>query len=77
LDPSANTKVIEHHKSCVFYIWGFASQTVGFGLICEKEPHAFHMPKGVFGLTFGFGFCPLKYKSQPKSWIQKTTFSKS
>jgi hypothetical protein len=22
--------------------------------------------KGVFGLTFGFGFCPLKAKSQPK-----------
>jgi hypothetical protein len=34
-------------------------------------------PKGVFGLTFGFSFCPLKTKSQPKGWIQETTFSKS
>jgi hypothetical protein len=32
---------------------------------------------GVFGLTFGFGFCPLKAKSQPKGWIQEATFSKS
>jgi hypothetical protein len=23
----------------------------------------------VFGLAFGFGFCPLKAKSQPKGWI--------
>jgi hypothetical protein len=33
--------------------------------------------KGVFGLTFSFGFYPLKAKSQPKGWIQKTAFSKS
>jgi hypothetical protein len=33
--------------------------------------------KGVFGLTFGFGFCPLKAKSQPKGWIQEAAFSKS
>jgi hypothetical protein len=33
--------------------------------------------KGVFGLTFGFGFCPLKVKSQPKGWIQELAFSKS
>jgi hypothetical protein len=33
--------------------------------------------KGVFGLTFGFGFCPLKAKSQPKGWIQESVFSKS
>jgi hypothetical protein len=31
----------------------------------------------VFGLAFGFGFCPLKAKSQPKGWIQKAAFSKS
>jgi hypothetical protein len=31
----------------------------------------------VFGLTFGFGFCPLKAKSQPKGWIQEAAFSKS
>jgi hypothetical protein len=31
----------------------------------------------VFGLTFGFGFCPLKVKSQPKGWIQEAAFSKS
>jgi hypothetical protein len=31
----------------------------------------------VFGLNFGFGFCPLKAKSQPKDWIQKAAFSKS
>jgi hypothetical protein len=33
--------------------------------------------KGVFGLAFGFGFCPLKAKSQPKGWIQQAAFSKS
>jgi hypothetical protein len=33
--------------------------------------------KGVFGLAFGFGFCPLKAKSQPKGWIQEAAFSKS
>jgi hypothetical protein len=33
--------------------------------------------KGVFGLTFGFGFYPLKTKSQPKGWIQEAAFSKS
>jgi hypothetical protein len=33
--------------------------------------------QGVFGLTFGFGFCPLKAKSQPKGWIQEAAFSKS
>jgi hypothetical protein len=33
--------------------------------------------EGVFGLTFGFGFCPLKAKSQPKGWIQEAAFSKS
>jgi hypothetical protein len=32
---------------------------------------------GVFGLAFGFGFCPLKAKSQPKGWIQEAAFSKS
>jgi hypothetical protein len=31
----------------------------------------------VFGLTFGFGFCPLKAKSQPKGCIQEAAFSKS
>jgi hypothetical protein len=31
--------------------------------------------QGVFGLTFGFGFCPLKAK--PKGWIQEATFFKS
>jgi hypothetical protein len=32
----------------------------------------------VFGLTFGFGFCPLKTKSQnSKSWIKEAAFSKS
>jgi hypothetical protein len=32
----------------------------------------------VFGLTFGFGFCPpLKAKSQPKGWIHEAVFSKS
>jgi hypothetical protein len=31
----------------------------------------------VFGLTFGFGFCPLKAKSQPNDWIQEAVFSKS
>jgi hypothetical protein len=40
--------VIKHHKSCVFYIWGFASQILGFGLICKKAPHALHMPKSEF-----------------------------
>jgi hypothetical protein len=30
---------------------------------------------GVFGLTFGFSFCPPK--SQPKEWIQEAAFSKS
>jgi hypothetical protein len=29
----------------------------------------------VFGLAFGFGFCPLKAK--PKGWIQKAAFYKS
>jgi hypothetical protein len=48
LDPSANTKVIEHHKSCVSHISRFASQIVRFGLICKKAPHAFHMPKSKF-----------------------------
>jgi hypothetical protein len=33
--------------------------------------------QGVFGLAFGFGFCPLKAKSQPKGWIQEAAFSKS
>jgi hypothetical protein len=33
--------------------------------------------RGVFGLTFGFGFCPLKSKNQPKGCIQKAAFSKS
>jgi hypothetical protein len=33
--------------------------------------------QGVFGLAFGFGFCPLKAKSQPKGWIQEVAFSKS
>jgi hypothetical protein len=33
--------------------------------------------KGVFGLTFGFGFCLLKAKSQPKGWIQEAAFSKA
>jgi hypothetical protein len=33
--------------------------------------------KVVFGLTFGFGFCPLKAKSQPKGWIQEVASSKS
>jgi hypothetical protein len=28
----------------------------------------------VFGLAFGFGFCPLKAKSQPKGWIQEAAF---
>jgi hypothetical protein len=28
-------------------------------------------------LAFGFGFCPLKAKSQPKGWIQEAAFSKS
>jgi hypothetical protein len=31
----------------------------------------------VFGLTSGFGFFPLKAKSQPKDWIQEAAFSKS
>jgi hypothetical protein len=31
----------------------------------------------VFGLAFGFGFCPLKAKSQPKGWIQEAAFFKS
>jgi hypothetical protein len=31
----------------------------------------------VFGLPFGFGFCPLKAKSQPKGWILEAAFSKS
>jgi hypothetical protein len=35
------------------------------------------MTMGVFGLAFGFGFCPLKAKSQPKGWIQEAAFSKS
>jgi hypothetical protein len=26
-----------------------------------------YLDKGVFGLAFGFGFCPLKAK--PKEWI--------
>jgi hypothetical protein len=30
---------------------------------------------GVFGLAFGFGFCPLKAK--PNGWIQEAAFSKS
>jgi hypothetical protein len=33
--------------------------------------------KGVFGLVFGSGFCPIKAKSQPKGWIQEAAFSKS
>jgi hypothetical protein len=37
-----------------------------------------HSPSpGVFGLAFGFSFCPLKAKSQPKGWIQEAAFSKS
>jgi hypothetical protein len=28
--------------------------------------------QGVFGLAFGFSFCPLKVK--PKGWIQKAVF---
>jgi hypothetical protein len=35
----------------------------------ENTKHSLSIPKGVFGLTFGFGFCPLKAKSQPKGWI--------
>jgi hypothetical protein len=31
----------------------------------------------VSGFTFGFGFCPLKAKSQPKGWIKEAAFSKS
>jgi hypothetical protein len=31
----------------------------------------------VWLLAFGFGFCPLKAKSQPKGWIQEAAFSKS
>jgi hypothetical protein len=32
--------------------------------------------QGVFGLAFGFGFCPLKAKSQPKGSIQEAAFLK-
>jgi hypothetical protein len=35
------------------------------------------MTQGAFGLTFGFGFCPLKAKSQPNGWIQEAAFFKS
>jgi hypothetical protein len=31
----------------------------------------------VFGLTFGFSFCPIKAKSQPKDRIEEAAFSKS
>jgi hypothetical protein len=34
--------------------------------IIEKETIWYIESMGVFGLAFGFGFCPLKAKSQPK-----------
>jgi hypothetical protein len=33
--------------------------------------------KGVFSLAFGFDFCPLKAKKQPKGWIQEAAFLKA
>jgi hypothetical protein len=42
-----------------------------------RNKHQTYTTKGVFGLAFGFGFCPLKAKSQPKGWIQEAAFSKS
>jgi hypothetical protein len=50
-----------------FYLGGGESGGEGHASVTED----------VFGLTFGFGFYPLKAKSQPKGWIQKAVFSKS
>jgi hypothetical protein len=41
--------------------------------ICKSSPQN-NLVKGVFGLTFGFGFCLLKAKSQTKGLDQGSSF---
>jgi ribosomal protein L30E len=53
--PSANNKVIKHHKLSNFHIEGFSSNVEEFGLKCKK-PHEHYMVKSEFqldGVNFG------------------------
>jgi hypothetical protein len=54
-----------------------ALRTLQVRLISSRDQIADKFTKGVFGLAFGFGFCSLKFKSQPKGGIQEAAFSKS
>jgi hypothetical protein len=38
LDQSANSKVIEYHKSSNFHIGEFSSSVKEFGLNCKRTP---------------------------------------
>jgi hypothetical protein len=63
---------------CPIPIWQFPYQVSSL----NQKTHgcqlsSYLVPKVPNGPAFGFGFCPLKAKSQPKGWIQEAAFSKS
>jgi hypothetical protein len=61
------------HQSLASSSWRRDQGTPAYSVL----PRAFGCgDNGTFGLTFGFGFCPLKFKSQIKGLDLELSFSK-